>query len=365
MWDLAVREADYGAAEAMLQRMKTPPPPPSMRILLAYARGDSAARTRIFEEARALDSRQSQIGARYVALFLEDFAAADSLARLDLASRRQPGIRVSAQLRLAWLDVARGRWRSAHAAFARAERMEQAPPIVVERALAAALPFLAVPRGDLESIRTEILRWNPESESRQPNDLLAVRLRPQLRLYLLGLLSSRLGEAERALQYADTIERQAAPADARAVLRGLAQTVRADVAVEGGKVDDAARLLASVTDEVPLELVSVPLYATAREFTLEHARHLRIVVLSAQHQNTEALRWIDASFQRAPSEVAYLAPMHLRRAELYERLGERAKAIDHYERFIKLWRDCDPSLQPTVQAAKDRLARLAQDSSGS
>ena len=53
MWDLAVREEDYQAAGAMLGRMTTPPPPLSMRILLTYARGDSATRTNIFAEARA------------------------------------------------------------------------------------------------------------------------------------------------------------------------------------------------------------------------------------------------------------------------------------------------------------------------
>src|SRR5688572_17316683 len=131
MWDLAVREADYQAAEAMLRRMKNPAPPPSMRILLTYARGDSAARERIFEEARALDSRQSQIAARYVALFLEDFAAAESLARLDLAPRRRPPVRVTAQVNLAWLEIARGRWRAADSAFAQVERMEDAPSVLV------------------------------------------------------------------------------------------------------------------------------------------------------------------------------------------------------------------------------------------
>jgi tetratricopeptide (TPR) repeat protein len=356
MWDLAVREADYQAAETMLRRMKDPPP--SMRILLAYARGDSVARARIFEEARALDSRQSQIGARYVALFLEDFAAAESLARLDLAPRRRPPIRAGAQLTLAWLEVARGRWGAAEAAFAQAERMEEAPSVLVQRAIAATLPFLSVPRAGLESIRAEVARWNVETDKSEPNAALAARLRPQLRLYLLGLLSSRLGDRERALRYAEGVERAGGPAEAQAVVRALAQSVRADVALESGSVEDAARALEGVTGEVPLELVSVPLYATVREFAQEHARHLRVIVLTTQQKHAEALRWIDASFQRAPSEIAYAAPMHLQRAEIYERLGERKRAAEHYRRFVALWRDCDPALRPRVEEAKRRLAEL-------
>jgi tetratricopeptide (TPR) repeat protein len=364
MWDLAVREADYQAAAAMLGRLKQIAPPPSMRILLTYARGDSAARARVFEEARALDSRQSQIAARYVALFLEDFAAAESLARLDLAPRRPPAIRVTAQLTLAWLEIARGRWRAAETAFAQVERMEDAPlvlvqlTVLVQRAVAATLPFLLVPRADLESIRDDVERWNVATDGLDPNARLTARLRPQLRLYLLGLLSSRLGDREAALRYAEDIDRADGPPEARAVVRALAQTVRADVALESGNVDGAASALQTVTGEVPLELVSVPPFAPVRVFTQEHARHLRVIVLTAQQEYAEALRWIDASFQRSPSEIVYAAPMHLQRAEIYERLGEREKAAEHYRRFVTLWRDCDPALRPRVEEAKARLARL-------
>ncbi len=358
MWDLAVREEDYQGAEAMLRRMKTRPPPLSMQILLTYARGDSAARSSIFEEARTFDSRQSQIAARYVALFLEDFAAAESLARLDLAPRRRAAIRAGAQLTLAWLEIARGRWSAADVAFTTAERMDEAPPVFVQRAVAATLPFLAVPRAALESIRAEVTRWNVEPALPEPNAGLVARLQPQLRLYLLGLLTSRLGNRDGALRYADELERTGGPAEARAVVRALAATVRADVALESGQTEEAAKALEAVTAEVPLELVSVPLFATIREFTQEHSRHLRIVVLTAQRKPAEALRWIDASFQRAPSEIAYAAPMHLQRAEIYDRLGDREKAAEHYRRFVALWRDCDPALRPRVDAARAQLARL-------
>src|SRR5688500_19499961 len=50
------------------------------------------------QEATVSDSRQSQISARYVATFREDFVAAESIARLDLAERRRPPIRLGAQL---------------------------------------------------------------------------------------------------------------------------------------------------------------------------------------------------------------------------------------------------------------------------
>ncbi len=359
MWDLAVREEDYQGADSMMRRMTAPPL--SMRTLLTFVRADSAARARIVEEARASDSRQSQIAGRYVATFTEDFATAKTLAQLDLAPRRRPPIRANAQLLLAWLELARGRWAPAKAAFAQAERMEGVPLVLVQRAIAATLPFLAVPRSDLDSLRSEVERWKYVPEVSEPDAGLASRLQPFLRLYLLGLLSSRLGDHAAALRMATEIERADGPDEAHAVIRALALTIRADVALLGRNAEEASRLLESVQGEVPLELVSVPLYANVREFTQEHARHLRALVLRAQQKHREALQWIDTSFQGAPSEIVYLAPMHLERAEIYERLGEREKAVEHYRRFITLWRDCDPALRPVLERAKSGLARMVAE----
>jgi tetratricopeptide (TPR) repeat protein len=359
MWDLAVREEDFEGADSMMRRMVAPPL--SMRILSSFARGDSAARAAITAEARVADSRQSQIGARYVATFLNDLPSARSLAELDVAPRRSPPIRVNAQLFLAWLELARGRWMAAKDAFARAEGMPGAPPVLIQRALAATLPFLRVPRNDLDSLYREVDRWEPGIETSGTDAGLAAQLKGQLRLYLLGLLSSRLGDYEGALRRATEIEGSAGPKEARAAIHALALTIRADVALLNRGHDEAGRVLGGIKGEVPLELVSVPTYANVREFTQEHARYLRVLVLRLQQKNREALQWAATAFQGAPSEIVYLAPTHLEQAELYERSGERERAVKHYQRFVSLWRDCDPALQPLVERAKSELARLVAE----
>ena len=356
MWDLAVREEDYDAVDAMLSRFARAPL--SMRLLPVFARGDSAARARFVDEATNSDSRQSQISARYVATFLEDFATAESLARLDLAERRRPPIRLGAQLFLAWLELARGRWSAANAAFESAKRMEGASGVELERAIAATMPFVQVPVADLGHVRTELERFDP-SAGAAPGGL-AGSLRPHLRLYLLSLLSSRMGDDRNAARYAGDLEALAAPPEAASVVRGMVQTARADVALRTGKAAEALTLLERVQGQVPLELVYLKAFATVREFGEEHARYLRAEALMELRRYDDALRWYQTAFQGSPAELVYLAPGHLRQAQIFEARGEREKAATHYRRFVALWGNADTPLAGAVSDARSRLSRLSE-----
>jgi hypothetical protein len=46
------------------------------------------------------------------------------------------------------------------------------------------------------------------------------------------------------------------------------------------------------------------------------------------------------------------------RGQLQERLGDRAGAIDSYQRFVSLWAEADPALQPQRESARAALRRL-------
>ncbi|MBI2071449.1 MAG: hypothetical protein HYW06_03770 [Gemmatimonadetes bacterium] len=355
MWDLAVREEDYEAADAFARRYHGTPPL-SMRLLVALARGDSAAKAELLAEARQAENRQLQIAARFVATYLGDLVLAEELARLDLQWRRGPPLRADAQLLLGWLELARGRWSGARAEFTQAARMEGAVDVPVHRAIGATLPLLAVPRADLVAIRDEVLRWNGSAPGGPPG--LALALRPHLRLYLLGLLSSRLGDEDAARRYAGELERHPAPAPGAAIGRDLARTVRADVAWRRQRPAEVLAIVDSLEVHVPLELVAVPRFVNLRGYTHEHARYLRAAALQAVGEDREALRWLQTGFLGAPNEFAYFAPLHLGRGEIYQRLSEPEKAAEEYARLVKLWEACDPELRAVVDDVRGRLGRL-------
>jgi tetratricopeptide (TPR) repeat protein len=56
-----------------------------------------------------------------------------------------------------------------------------------------------------------------------------------------------------------------------------------------------------------------------------------------------------------------LARVLRRTGELYEASGDRARAAATYQRFVDLWRNADPVLQPEVAEVKRRLAGLTAE----
>jgi len=55
-------------------------------------------------------------------------------------------------------------------------------------------------------------------------------------------------------------------------------------------------------------------------------------------------------------------PATLKRlGELYEAKGDRKRAAEYYGRFVELWKNADPELQPGVKEVRARIARLAQE----
>jgi tetratricopeptide (TPR) repeat protein len=63
-------------------------------------------------------------------------------------------------------------------------------------------------------------------------------------------------------------------------------------------------------------------------------------------------------FLRYVPDASYLAGTYKRLGELYDRKGDTAKAETYYSRFVDLWKDADPELQPKVSQVRQRLAAL-------
>jgi len=66
------------------------------------------------------------------------------------------------------------------------------------------------------------------------------------------------------------------------------------------------------------------------------------------------------NFLKVVYDATFLPGTLKRLSELYEQKGDAAKAIAYGRRFIELWKDADPELQPQVTEMRSRVARLSK-----
>jgi tetratricopeptide (TPR) repeat protein len=237
-------------------------------------------------------------------------------------------------LMLAQAALARGQWRRAWNELTDAARLDSIPALEL-RSLFAAFSFLPIPRSEITAVREAVRRWDAGAK-------------PALRLHRLGLLDTRLGDTTRALREARALDRSADSSTAGWYAHTLARSIRAHVAAVGGRDRKALADLDAAEWE-----------AAAPVFDSEaYDRYFRAELLERVGREDEALGWYGSIAERAAYELVYLAPAHRRQAEIYARRGQRDLAVQHYRRFIELWSEADPELQPAVAEARRRLAGL-------
>jgi eukaryotic-like serine/threonine-protein kinase len=64
---------------------------------------------------------------------------------------------------------------------------------------------------------------------------------------------------------------------------------------------------------------------------------------------------------RAGADATQLAHAYERLGQLYDAKGDLERAAGYYGRFVDLWADADPELQPRVEAARTRLEEIVRE----
>ena len=324
------------------------------RPVLAFLNGGRAALDPLLPGLRKESRFVVQYTSYRLALLDDGLPAAIEVAGFFSDPAWPPRQQVSGYARQASLELARGRWKAADQALGRLQALGEVVELETAPELRAALwvsPFLPARIEDLRRLQEALAGLNYDTV-----------WAPLARDYLQGLVSVRLGGHDEALRHAGELESQAERLEAAgssmqaALARYFAVSVRAQSAAAEGKAGEALGLLESVR---PVEwwwrVVPEPVLLTQA-----HDRFLRAGLLEELGRPEEALDWYD-SFGRG-GDVFYLGPGQLRSAEIYERLGEREKAVLYYKRFIDRWRDCDPDLRPILAGAEQALVRLTGES---
>ena len=336
-----------------------------LAVLRAVLNHDSTGALALAQNVRRAES----FAAWRIAVFLTAFTPDPPIMRTVIEELMEDDRNAAMRADITWfaslLDLAGGHVDLAAARLAAAAASERLAPTSVRRRgfepvtewFAATLPL---PYADSTLARARlraIAGAAPAEESKAPfvGELkigAPIQLAP-LRQYTIGLLSLRLRDTNSAVVAATRLQQHARSHGATTLTRDLDRGLRARLAWQRGRPEEALRLLDSLElRDTQGDINVTPFAARANE------RFLRGEVLASLGRYDEALRWFASLGDGSVTEIPMRAPAHLRQAEIHERLGNRDRASWHYARAIELWRDGDTIFQPALIAARSRLASL-------
>ena len=265
------------------------------------------------------------------------------------AARRAYGYNLRAQVQLA-----RGRWTDARSDLTSMATLEPAAAIEYGAILSLA-PGLVMTSSDLLALRAALKSWDagPTPPSASPVFGIHNGFHQQLRLYLLGLVSARLGDTTSASRYADSLTTVPAHTMKTLLAGNLARGVRARViARRGNPVQALSELGQPWIDPRTHRSHYSSILAQVAD------RYFRAELLQRSGRFAEALDAYSSVSDYSLDGLMYLPMSHLHRGDIYLKMGDHQNAASHYARFIELWRDCDPELRPLRDAASRKLAML-------
>ncbi len=269
----------------------------------------------------------------------------DALERVvyELAAPRYPADQRSTSLtfNIHALEIWRGRTSSARDALSAAEELQPDNPFITY----FHLRDLAHGRGDASDaerliqrideagfLRRATARWVLAMYYLQEDDPAGVRDQAEA----LTLLADSLGAD------ADSL--------GAVVTGGLALGIDGLLAAQRGEHREAA---ATLRRSIPFSSGYGGLRAAVMDQRFALARSL-----AELGEELEVLRILEGF----DGNTYYDVPAALARAQLYEKRGEREKAIAAYSRVVKLWEGADPELKSTWETAQRSLSRLTSES---
>ena len=320
-----------------------------IRALQAFVHHDSAGRAEVAAAAFRSGDYVLLTGLIQAASsYAQDLEAAEELVGPFRRLPANPLMERFARRIISDFPLAGGRWGIGQATRLLGTAVD-ADWLTEAQALVAADPFFPVPRSRVAALRDSIAA-RAAYPTLSPYVVPGPDIGAEMRAYLLGLLSVRLGDraaAERHLETLEALERSAGVSPARDLAHGL----RAEMARTAGDLRGALAELEAFTFQPP----------TAGHRSVahwgNHERFLTAELLHALGRDREALPWYESLM--SAYDLPWLAPSHVRMGEIHERLGDRERAVFHYRRALALWSGADPEFRPLVARATAGLARLA------
>jgi DNA-binding SARP family transcriptional activator/TolB-like protein len=310
-----------------------------LSAVLAFSLPDRSGHAEI---ARSLDPparRSVAATALQVAVYFDDLARLERLAYALSGAGTACEVAVLRHRILAQAALARGALRTALTHLAGVEQCDPAGAIELG-ALLASFPF--VPRDGKELTAVQRILGPPLSGSRPTR---TAGPEQPVRFYGLGLLALRQEDTLLGRSWQQRLAGSSDTTRAGELAATMAASLRARAMLVEGRKAAALRAI----EGADWERAATPSLVEVSD------RYLRAVLLEELGQEEEAIGLYRSIAERSADELPYLAPAQYQLGRIYERRREPGEAASRYRRFIELWEECDPALQPLVTDARRRL----------
>jgi tetratricopeptide (TPR) repeat protein len=198
----------------------------------------------------------------------------------------------------------------------------------------------------LRSQRERAIERVRDALARHPLEEMSPLDRPYEALGVFYALAGMRQEALAMLDAAESVSDPHATDD-----DGEDEVARAVLAADEGKTEEAIRYL-KAADRGPCPICVLPVMG-------------RVYDAAVQTDSVIAIyqRYVDSPwlFRLASTDWWALAAAYERLGGLYELKGETEEALFFYNRFVGLWENADPELQPRVDAARRAIERLSEE----
>ena len=278
--------------------------------------------------------------AAYSAGFSREWELSEAVARSMAGPHRSEESRRVGGEYLSNLAAARGQWERAGRIVAEIAR--HSPLWALEQeAILALSPLAPASEAQLTALAARVRALDPAAveTSDNPNVMFTAHdeIQPALRVYLLGRLAARLGDADQALAMADSLDAMPMPVTTGSLAPDLALGIRAAVHAGAGRNEEALSELESMENAV-----WYPVTAGSSIWTRSHERYIRGAVLMKLNRLDEAERWLESVGRAGPGEVQFYGPARILLSEIAELRGDTAGAAELSAELEALWADADP-----------------------
>ncbi len=274
-----------------------------------------------------------------------DYETAETaLLALREAQADDPLWRVAVNAQLTNLALVRGRLREGEQ-YQRAASVSAADLDFPDFQLAAEVQLAFVNLWFLGE-RDEALQQVEQAVGRHPMDPVDPLNRPYTLLAMFYALADEPGRAQEILA---EYEQEVAPE----LRRGEEQdrhSILGMVALGEGRNEDAVAEFRAA-DTGGCTVCGLPLLGMAYDMAGQTDSALAVYERFVQ----------DPWLYRAGLDWWSLPGIYQRLGELYVQHGDTEQAAEYYGRFVELWENADPELQPRVQAARREIARLTAE----